>query len=319
MSFLRLSRSWALGPRLYSTTSTKHSNNLPLVLLGIGAVSAGGYWYLYRIQPEKPKQEKSPFDPQNFTDFKLKKVLPYSHNSSTFVFELPNNDASLIQVASFLLVRASNPDAVLSDKGKPIIRPYTPISPSDAPGELALLIKRYDQGNMSKHIFSLKAGDTLSMKGPVLKFPYQVNQFDEVVLIGGGSGITPLYQVLNHSLSDKNNRTKFKLIYSNVEEKDILLRKELEALQKKHPKHLEIIFTLDKPSEGWNGPTGFISAELIKKHVSPPSLQDKVKFFVCGPPPQVAAISGKKSGMAQGELGGILKELGYTEDQVYKF
>ena len=35
-----------------------------------------------------------------------------------------------------------------------------------------------------------------------------------------------------------------------------------------------------------------------------------------GPPPQVAAISGKKAGMAQGELGGVLKELGYTEDQV---
>ena len=35
-----------------------------------------------------------------------------------------------------------------------------------------------------------------------------------------------------------------------------------------------------------------------------------------GPPPQVAAISGKKDGMAQGELGGVLKELGYTEDQV---
>ena len=42
-------------------------------------------------------------------------------------------------------------------------------------------------------------------------------------------------------------------------------------------------------------------------------------FYFClnlGPPPQIAAISGKKAGMAQGELGGVLKELGYTEDQV---
>lgn len=146
---------------------------------------------------------------------------------------------------------------------------------------------------------------------------------------------TPLYQFLRHSLSDKNNKTKFKLLYSNVTEKDILLREELEALQKKHPKNLEIVFVLDNPSEGWKGPTGFISAELIKKHVSPPSLQDKVKIFICGtqytrrilpiffylapnigPPGQVAAISGKKDGMKQGEVGGVLKELGYTEDQV---
>lgn len=35
-----------------------------------------------------------------------------------------------------------------------------------------------------------------------------------------------------------------------------------------------------------------------------------------GPPGQVASIAGKKDGMKQGELGGVLKELGYTEDQV---
>ena len=35
-----------------------------------------------------------------------------------------------------------------------------------------------------------------------------------------------------------------------------------------------------------------------------------------GPPPQVASIAGKKAGMKQGELSGILKELGYAEEQV---
>ncbi|KAG6881556.1 hypothetical protein C0992_000839, partial [Termitomyces sp. T32_za158] len=67
------------------------------------------------------------------------------------------------------------------------------------------------------------------------------------------------------------------------------------------------------------GPSGFINADIIKKHVAPASLGDKVKVFVCGPPGQVAAVAGKKAGMKQGELGGILKELGYTEEQVYKF
>jgi len=174
MSFLRFSRSCCALGRRYSTTPQKPSSNLPLLLLGVGVVSAGAYWYIDRKELAKPKQEKSPFDPKNFIDFKLKKIQPYNHNCSTFVFELPNNDASLIPVASFLLVKASN-EGLLDPKGKPIVRPYTPVSPPDAPGELALLIKRYDQGNMSKHIFSLKAGDTLSMKGPLLKFPYEVN------------------------------------------------------------------------------------------------------------------------------------------------
>jgi hypothetical protein len=48
-----------------------------------------------------------------------------------------------------------------------------------------------------------------------------VNEFDEVGLIGGGSGITPLYQILTHALADKKNRTKFKLIFSNQTEKGV--------------------------------------------------------------------------------------------------
>lgn len=34
---------------------------------------------------------------------------------------------------------------------------------------------------------------------------------------------------------------------------------------------------------------------------------------------QVASIAGKKAGMKQGELAGVLKELGYTEEQVIVF
>ena len=98
--------------------------------------------------------------------------------------------------------------ALKNDKGKPVIRPYTPISPSNAPGELTFLVKQYPQGLASVHIHNLKPGDTLSIKGPILKFPYKskqstfscappiyralfvsVNEFDEVALIGGGSGM----------------------------------------------------------------------------------------------------------------------------------
>ncbi|KAF8167564.1 cytochrome-b5 reductase [Crassisporium funariophilum] len=322
MSFIRASRSWTAGVRKYTTATPvpKKASNLPFILLAVGAASAGGYWYLEHGQtPPKPKQEKSPLDPQNFVDFKLKKIVPYNHNSSTFIFELPNDEASLIPVASCLVVKASDPEALLDSKGKPIIRPYTPVSPPDAPGELALLIKRYESGNMSKHIFTLKEGDTLSMKGPITKFPYKANEFDEIALIGGGSGITPLYQIITHALADKGNKTKFKLLYANVTEQDILLREEFDALKKKFPNTFDVVYLVDQPSKGWTGPVGYISADVIKKNVGPAELKEKVKIFVCGPPLQVAAVAGKKAGMKQGELGGVLKELGYTEDQVFKF
>ena len=53
-----------------------------------------------------------------------------------------------------------------------------------------------------------------------------------------------------------------------------------------------------------------------QKYVAAPDLKEKIKVFVCGPPPQVTSLAGKKDGPQQGEFGGILKELGYTVDQV---
>lgn len=82
-STLQLIITQAIGRR-YSTVPQNSSSNLPLLVLGVGVLSASAYWYLDRNEPAKPKQEKSPLDPKNFIDFKLKKVLPYNHNSSTY-------------------------------------------------------------------------------------------------------------------------------------------------------------------------------------------------------------------------------------------
>ena len=44
------------------------------------------YWYLdHNTKNIAIKQEKSPLDPENFVDFKLKKIVPYNHNTSTCV------------------------------------------------------------------------------------------------------------------------------------------------------------------------------------------------------------------------------------------
>jgi NAD(P)H-flavin reductase len=67
---------------------------------------------------------------------------------------------------------------------------------------------------------------------------------------------TPLYQILTHALGDKSNETKFKLLFSNVSKKDILLREELDALQKKYPQNLDIVYLVDKADGEWNGELG---------------------------------------------------------------
>ena len=64
---------------------------------------------------------------------------------------------------------------------------------------------------------------------------------------------TPLYQVLTHALADKDNKTKFTLLFANVAEKDILLREEFDELAKKFPETFKVVYYLDKAEKNWTG------------------------------------------------------------------
>ncbi len=61
---------------------------------------------------------------------------------------------------------------------------------------------------MSSHIHSLKVGDELAFKGPIPKFAYKANQFESISLVAGGSGITPMYQLLQEIDSNPQDKTK---------------------------------------------------------------------------------------------------------------
>lgn len=156
------------------------------------------------------------------------------------------------------------------------------------------------------------------MKGPIQKFQYTPDMIEKGVFVAGGSGITPAYQLIDHALRNPQDKTKWTLLYANVKEEDILLREQWDALAKANPDRLKVVYFLDDPPKGWTGETGYVSKDKIAKYF-PKKDGEKVKAFVCGPPPQVAAVSGPKDGMKQGEVAGALKDLGYTSEEVFKY
>lgn len=187
MSFLRFATR-TLRPvpvRHLSTGPPKpSSSNLPLYLGGAGITGLGAYLFLggspapFSTTTSKPKQkqEKSALDPERFLDLKLKSIEPYNHNTSRFVFELPDGGAALSPITSLVVVRASegSEGAPVDKKGNPAMRAYTPISSPDREGELVLLIKKYENGVVSKYVHErLRPNDTLAIKGPIVKFPYK--------------------------------------------------------------------------------------------------------------------------------------------------
>lgn len=118
---------------------------------------------------------------------------------------------------------------------------------------------------MSQHLESLKIGDTIEVRGPsgrlqyqgdgtfsikkLRKDPPQILRVDKVSMIAGGTGITPMLQLIRHITKDPNDKTKLKLIFANQTEKDILVRKELEEVAEKYPEQFQLWYTLDTPPE----------------------------------------------------------------------
>lgn len=186
-------------------------------------------------------------------------------------------------------------------------------------GYLDLLVKKYPNGPMSTHIHDLQPDQHLSFKGPIPKYPLSPNQHSHVALIAGGTGIAPMYQLVQHIFSNPDDKTKVTLVYGNLTEEDILLKKELEALENTYPQRFRAFYLLDTPPENWQQGKGHVTKELLKT-VLPEPKTENVKVFVCGPPGFYRAVSGEKPKPSeQGELTGILKELGYGKDQVFKF
>jgi NAD(P)H-flavin reductase len=77
-------------------------------------------------------------------------------------------------------------------------------------------------GKLTPYMSSLTPGEsTMLFKGPIPKFKYEANSFDRGLCIAGGSGITPMWQLINHSLDLPGDKTKWTLVFSNVSDKDI--------------------------------------------------------------------------------------------------
>ncbi|KAI9184684.1 hypothetical protein H9P43_003739 [Blastocladiella emersonii ATCC 22665] len=290
--------------------------NKSLVGAGVVAAAAAGYYLMSPNASAPAAPLPAALDPSEFRAFKLAAIEPISHNTAVFRFALPHAEQTIgLPTTSFVLTKFTPEGA-----DAPVVRPYTPTSTDDTKGHFDLLVKRYDGGAMSSHIHSLKVGDSLDVKGPIVKYQFTTaNQHKEVGMIAGGTGITPMLQIINKLIRDKEDKTKLTLLFANVSEADILLKKELDAIAAAHPDRFRVHYVIDKATTpNWTGETGHINKDLIKKYI--PSAQTLgTQLFVCGPPGMVKAISGSKApDYSQGELDGILKELGYTKEQVFK-
>lgn len=198
-----------------------------------------------------------------------------------------------------LHLRASEPELLkykpgqyitlkLNVKGEELRRAFSLSSSPVSDKNLVVTIKRVPNGRASNFIRdTFKAGDSVNILPPMGKFAVTLNPANakHYVLIGAGSGITPLMSMVKSILQAEANSV-ITLWYGNRTEKSIIFKDELDKLQKKYGKRLSITYLLTQSGWFWRGEKGRLDKKkvtdlLAKLFMKGDSLQKL--YYICGP------------------------------------
>uniref|UniRef100_A0A7S2SKK2 NADH-cytochrome b5 reductase n=1 Tax=Rhizochromulina marina TaxID=1034831 RepID=A0A7S2SKK2_9STRA len=222
----------------------------------------------------RPRVSKGSFSPDVFREYPVMAIIPLSNNARLFRMKLPaSKDVMGLSVASCIHVQAEQ-------GGAKTVRPYTPTTTNFTQGYFDLVVKRYPDGMMSSHFFGLNVGDKIQVKGPFPKIKYERNMAKRVGMVAGGTGITPMLQVLEHALADSEDNTEFSLIYCNISPEDILLKDRLDDLAERYHR-FRVFYVVEKPEEDWEQGSGYVTLDMIER---------KLPAAEVIPPPIVSCI-----------------------------
>lgn len=161
--------------------------------------------------------------------------------------------------------------------------PFSFSSSAERPERLSFTIK--ELGDFTSTIGELEPGARAYIDGPYGAFSYERNQGSGFVFIAGGIGISPIMSQLR-TLADRGDQRPMVLIYANPDREDVALRDELDLLALHLD--LEVVSVLEDPPEGWEGEAGFVTPELLDRHL--PERDRLLQFFICGPDPMMDAV-----------------------------
>jgi ferredoxin-NADP reductase len=156
-----------------------------------------------------------------------------------------------------------------------------------------ITVKRLRDGRCSNQLNDfIREGDELQVLGPSGSFtvePREVNA-RHLVMIAGGSGITPIMSILETVLRVERG-SRVTLIYGNRGWDDVIFRDRLEALRSEFPERLTVDHVLEQPPAWWTGERGLLTGDVLESRLQALKLDDDgmQRYFLCGPTPMMDA------------------------------
>lgn len=173
-------------------------------------------------------------------------------------------------------------------------RAYSPRAVPGKPGHIAITVQRQPGGRVSQHLNEqARVGDVFDIEPPAGDFVLPTPLPAELLLIAGGSGITPGMAMLEH-LHERAPSTRVTLVYFARSERDRIFAQQLAELARRWPqlRHVPLdssAHTPGEPEAGRESPTAtarVLDATLLDEAV--PGWQ-ALPTWCCGPAPLMEA------------------------------
>jgi len=166
------------------------------------------------------------------------------------------------------------------------------------------LVKDYLQfsilkmGRVTTALHEMEVGDLVGIRGPYGNgFPIETWTGKNLVFIGGGIGLAPIWSVLQTALAKKEEYGELTLIYGARTSKDIVFKEELADLKKQMTVHLSI----DVAEPEWTEFVGFVPQNVLDKKPDP----SNTIAITCGPPIMIKFVIK------------ALQDLKFADNQIY--
>jgi len=145
-------------------------------------------------------------------------------------------------------------------------------------------------GIMSSYIWSLKAGDKVTISGPFGEF-FAKDTDAEMIFIGGGAGMAPMRSHIFDQLNRLNSTRKITFWYGARSLREMFYEDDFNRLQAENENFTWHVALSDPlPEDNWTGYTGFIHNVLLENYLKHHPAPEDCEFYMCGPPMMNAAV-----------------------------
>ncbi|MFK0569610.1 2Fe-2S iron-sulfur cluster-binding protein [Endozoicomonas sp.] len=221
---------------------------------------------------------------QRYHRLKVTAVIEETHDSKSVVFSIPEGAKEQFDYlpGQFLTLKVPY-------EGKQLTRCYSLASSPHVDAEHKVTIKRVDGGRISNWINdAVKAGDVIEVMAPAGLFHLtHKTPPGDIVLFGGGSGITPVFSILKSALETTDR--KIKLVYANRDDQSVIFKEALKAIIAENIDRLEVVHVLDSVHGYLTQP---LVGQLVERHLGG-------EYFICGPGPFMDTVESALLGLGE--------------------